>query len=339
MVMMKRQLSVNGIQWAIWIILFTIHTLALLPYDPLGQSLLYSALYTSAYMIIIYGNAFFLLPVLYEKGHKVLYATLVIILIPVIAFWRFYSAFYIYNRFYAEKPVPFRWSATTSSLITCILVFIISVLFYIALDFFKLKQKQEQLQKKHTEAELNLLKAQVQPHFLFNTLNNIYFVAQRESPATAELLEQLSLIMRYFVDEAPKDRISIQSELNFIKSYIELEKMRMRYPLAVTVKDEGVGEGTMVPPMLLIPLVENVFKHGIDKLRDDNFIYLSLSVEHNRLLVTVENRLIQPSATVTKSETGLRNLRSRLSLLFGEDCTLHAGDAGTIFQAQINIPL
>jgi heme/copper-type cytochrome/quinol oxidase subunit 2 len=339
MVLMKRQLSVKTIQWIIWIILFTIHTLALLPYDPLGQSMLYSVLYTSAYMIIIYGNAFFLLPVLYEKGHKVWYIVLVVVMIPLVAFWRFYSAFYIYNRFYAEKPVPFRWSATTSSLITCILVFIISVLFYIALDFFKLKQKQEQLQKKHSEAELNLLKAQVQPHFLFNTLNNIYFVAQRESPATAELLEQLSQIMRYFVDEAPKDRISLLAELNFIKSYIELEKMRMRYPLAVTIEKEGVDEGVMVPPMLLIPLVENVFKHGIDKLRDDNFIYLALSIQNNRLFVTVENRLIQPSGSANKSETGLRNLKSRLALLFGEDCTLYAGDAGTIFQAQINIPL
>lgn len=339
MVMMKRQLSVKTIQWIIWIILFTIHTLALLPYDPLGQALLYSALYTSAYMIIIYGNTFFLLPALYEKGYTALYVASVMVMIPAVALWRFYSAFYIYNRFYAEKPVPFRWSSTTSSLITCILVFIISVLFYIALDFFKLKQKQEQLQKKHTEAELNLLKAQVQPHFLFNTLNNIYFVAQRESPATAELLEQLSHIMRYFVDEAPKDRISLQSEVNFIKSYIELEKMRMRYPLTVTIEGEDMDEGDMVPPMLLIPLVENVFKHGIDKLRNDNFIYLSLSRQHNRLLVTVENRLIQPSGAGNKSETGLRNLKSRLSLLFGEDCILHAGDAGTIFQAQINIPL
>jgi LytS/YehU family sensor histidine kinase len=145
--------------------------------------------------------------------------------------------------------------------------------------------------------------------------------------------------MRYFVDEAPKDRISLQSELNFIKSYIELEKMRMRYPLTVTIKDEGVGDGVMVPPMLLIPLVENVFKHGIDKLRNDNFIYLSLSTQNNRLLITVENRLIQPSGGGNKSETGLRNLRSRLTLLFGEDCTLHAGDTGNIFQAQINIPL
>ena len=339
MVVMKRKISLKLIQWIIWIILFKIHVLALLPYDPLGQAMLYSSFNIAAYLVIIYGNAFFLLPRIYEKGHRVLYVVLVLVLIPVVAFSRFYSTFYIYNHFFAEKPMPFRWSSSTSSLITCILVYITSILFYIALNFFKLKQKQEQLEKRHTEAELNLLKAQVQPHFLFNTLNNIYFVAQRESPATAVLLEQLSHIMRYFVDEAPKDKISLHAELNFIKSYIELEKMRMRYPLTVTIKEEGITEGVTVPPMLLIPLVENVFKHGIDKLRDDNFIYLSLATANDRLLITVENRLIQPSGAGNKSETGLRNLKNRLALLFGDNCSLQAGDAGTIFQAQLNIPL
>jgi LytS/YehU family sensor histidine kinase len=116
--------------------------------------------------------------------------------------------------------------------------------------------------------------------------------------------------MRYFVDEAPKDRISLLAELNFIKSYIELEKMRMRYPLAVTIEKEGVDENVMVPPMLLIPLVENVFKHGIDKLRDDNFIYLSLSIQNNRLFVTVENRLIQPSGRPIKVKRVCVTLRA-----------------------------
>jgi hypothetical protein len=107
MVLMKRQLSVKTIQWIIWIILFTIHTLALLPYDPLGQSMLYSALYTSAYMIIIYGNAFFLLPVLYEKGHKVWYIVLVVVMIPLVAFWRFYSSFLYLQPFLCRKAGSF----------------------------------------------------------------------------------------------------------------------------------------------------------------------------------------------------------------------------------------
>jgi len=113
----------------------------------------------------------------------------------------------------------------------------------------------------------------------------------------------------------------------------------MRYPLTITIKEETNLEGVTVPPMLLIPLVENVFKHGIDKLRNDNFIYLSLSAHHDRLLITVENRLIQPSGMNQEGGTGLKNLKSRLALLFKEDVILQAGDAGNIFHAQLNIPL
>lgn len=338
MAMRRKPLSLAFIQWIIWIVLFAIHVLSLLPYDPLLQSMLYSSISISIYLLIIYGNGSFLLPALYDKGHKVVYILLVAILIPVVAFLRFYINFYIYNTYFAEKPTPFRWSLVTSSLITVILVYISSVLFNIAINFFRLKQKQEQLQKRHTETELNLLKAQVQPHFLFNTLNNIYFVAQRESPATALLLEQLSQIMRYFVDEAPKDRISLSAELSFIKSYIELEKMRMRYPLQVSIREE-IPDGVLVPPMLLIPLVENVFKHGVDKLRSDNFISMQLSVQNERLIVVVENPVVPSASPVNQNGTGLRNLNSRLKLLFDKDYSLQTDTAGPVFHAQLNIPL
>lgn len=337
--MMKKEISLTYLQWIIWSILLAIHILSLLPYDSVSQSVAYSVIYVSFYLLIIYGNAYFLLPRLYEKGNKKWYVTIIIILIPLIAFIRTWITFYVYNKFYAEKPTMFRIQSVTSSLITVVLVYISSILFYMALNFFRLRSQQEQLQKRQAESELNLLKAQVQPHFLFNTLNNIYFVAQRESPATAVLLEQLSQIMRYFVDEAPKDTISLQAEIDFIKNYIALEKMRMRYPLQVNIQEDGIDGNIQVPPMLLIPLVENVFKHGIDKLRNDNFITLHLRSDNHRLLVTVENLLIQPSVSTAKSETGLRNLRSRMDILFGSDYTLVAGDTKNIFKARINIPL
>lgn len=335
--MKRKPLSLKFIQWVTWIILLAIHFLSLLPYDPVGQSLLYSSINIGTYLLIIYGNASFLLPKLYSKGRRVAYVVAVMVLIPVVAFLRFCVSIVVYNSFFAEKPTPFRWSGVVSSGITVTLVFISSILFYIALDFFRLKRKQEQLQKRHAEAELNLLKAQVQPHFLFNTLNNIYFVAQRESPRTAMLLEQLSQIMRYFVDEAPKDRISLSTELAFIHSYIELEKMRMRYPLQVSIDNSLLSEHIQVPPMLLIPLVENVFKHGIDKLRDDNFIRMKLTSNGDRLNISVENRVA--SHLEKQQGTGLRNLTSRLYLLFEKDYHLQTSILDGIFHAQLNIPL
>lgn len=334
-----RPVNLRQIQWIIWILVLLIHVLSIMAFDPFSQALIYGVLNVSTYVMIIYGNALLLLPLFYEKKQVVLYVLLALLMICLVAFFRYYSSFYVYNRFFAENPTPFRWSGIGSSLITCFLVYLTSILFYITLHFFQLKRKQEQLQKQHAETELNLLKSQVQPHFLFNTLNNIYFVAQRESPATAALLEKLSLIMRYFVDEAPKEKISLTAELSFIRSYIELEKMRMRYPLDVNIREESNLETVTVPPMLMIPLVENVFKHGIDKLRKDNFINLSVLVNQNCLEVTVENLLLSAAGTPVTTETGLKNLRSRLFLLYGTGYTLQAGEAGNLFVAQLSIPL
>lgn len=339
MMLSGRAISLKHIQWIIWIVLYAMHVLSIMPYDPVGQAMAYSAINVGSYFVIVYVNAFFLLPRIYEKKQKVLYGLLALVFVTTVAFLRYYITFYVYNHFYAEKPIPFKWSGISSSLISSMLIYLTSILFYISLNFFKLKQKQEQLQKQHAEATLNILKARVQPHFLFNTLNNIYFMAQRESPVTAVLLEQLSQIMRYFVDEAPKDRINLSSEINFIRNYIELEKMRMRYPLAVTISGEEISEEVVVPPMLLIPLVENVFKHGIDKLRNDNFISLSLSLHQNRLEVIVENRLQEKPLKEISSGTGIRNLKDRLALLYGTDYSLITGESGTNYRAQLNIHL
>ncbi len=339
MLNLARTVRLRQIQWIIWILVFLIHVLSIMAFDPFFQALVYGVLNVSTYVLIIYGNALLLLPLFYEKKQLVLYVFLALLLISLVAFFRYYSSFYVYNHFFAEKPTPFRWSGIGSSLITCFLVYLTSILFYITLRFFQLKRKQEQLEKQHAEAELNLLKSQVQPHFLFNTLNNIYFVAQRESPATAALLEKLSLILRYFVEEAPKEKIALSAEMNFIKSYIELEKMRMRYPLTVNIQEETDREQVTVPPMLLIPLVENVFKHGIDKRRNDNFINLSVLVRKNQLELRVENLLLPEPGKSDTTATGLRNLRSRLALLYGTLYTLEAGASGNQFVAQLSIPL
>lgn len=334
-----RPVPLRQIQWIIWILVFLIHVLSIMAFDPFAQALVYGFLNVSTYVLIIYGNALWLLPRFYEKKRWVLYVSLALLMICLVAFFRYYGSFYVYNRFFAEKPTPFRWSGIGSSLITCFLVYLTSILFYITLHFFQLKRKQERLQQQHAESELNLLKSQVQPHFLFNTLNNIYFVAQRESPATAALLEKLSLILRYFVDEAPKEKIRLSAELNFIRSYVELENMRMRYPLDVDIREDISRDIVLVPPMLLIPLVENVFKHGVDKLRKDNFIKLSVVAHQNQLKVRVENLLLPVSGTAALSGTGLQNLRSRLHLLYGTSYTLETGEAGDLYVAQLSIPL
>ncbi len=211
--------------------------------------------------------------------------------------------------------------------------------FRFTLDFFQIKQQQEKLLKQHAEAQLSLLKAQVQPHFLFNTLNNIYFVAQRESPVTADLIEKLSSIMRYFLEQGPKHEIALTAELDFIRNYIELEKMRMRYPIKTDIELPEDLSLIRIPPMLLIPLVENVFKHGIDKREENNYISIRLQLS-DRLDFSVSNRIRRDSGGHPNGAgIGLNNLSKRLSILYGDNFVLESDRSQDTYTSKLNIPL
>jgi sensor histidine kinase YesM len=292
------------------------------------------------YAAVIYGNARWLIPSLYRRKRVAAYVLASVLFLVVIVMARMWLSWFVYNHFFAPKPQPFSFKYLTNYLFSGLFVYLFSIVYRLALDYFTLRQKQEELSAAHAQAELNLLKSQVQPHFMFNTLNNIYYVAQNESPVTAGMIEKLSSIMRYFVDEGPNERLTLSTELNFIHNYVELEKLRMRYGLQEEWKIEVDPEEIMIPPMLLIPLVENVFKHGIDKRRTDNFITMAIKKQDQFLLIEVKNRLVsKASVQENKTGTGIRNLRSRLQLLYGAEYSLTSTVVNDIFVAQLKIPL
>ncbi|MFL5787817.1 MAG: sensor histidine kinase, partial [Flavisolibacter sp.] len=227
----------------------------------------------------------------------------------------------------------------TSTVVLTSLFFIFSIAFRYAMDFFNLEKKQAILQSQHTEAQLNLLKAQVQPHFLFNTLNNIYYVAQLESPLTADLVEKLSNIMRYFLEEGPKKLVLVNTEFDFIKNYIDLEKIRMRYPLKTSMNlDHEITGLVKIPPMILIPLVENVFKHGIDKTEQDNFISIDIK-SADKFIFKVKNKSYPKQKPEASKGTGLKNLQARLDILYGADYSLKTTNENGVFCSELTIPV
>lgn len=295
---------------------------------------------TFFYILIIYVNILLLIPFLYERKNKMtsyILASLAFLLFTT--YLRVHLQHYFHTRLFPEVPVttPVLFKTYSFIFISHVLIFLSSIGFKLALSYFTVRIQKEQLLKQQSVAELNLLKAQVQPHFLFNTLNNIYCVAERESPATASLLEELAVIMRYFVDDAPKEKIPLENELNFIENYISLETMRMRYPLTVAV-NKNVSSEVLIPPMLLIPLVENVFKHGINHLADTNYLNIKIQESNKALEVTVENPCEQ-NKPAAKTGTGLKNLDDRLTLLFGNRYQLTSNTIGKAYKARIRIPI
>ena len=331
--------TLTKLQWLIWsalTIMFFFYTLEI---DPVSYAFDYALHSTLSYAFIVYANALWLIPRLYRKKRYLLYTISVIVLLVAVTYLRITSQLYIWFHYIIKTPFKVEFKNYAYAFIINTLFFIFSVAFRFTLDFFQIKQQQEKLLQQHAEAQLNLLKAQVQPHFLFNTLNNIYFVAQRESPVTADLIDKLSSIMRYFLEQGPKQEIALTAELDFIRNYIELEKMRMRYPVQTDLEWPEDLSLIKIPPMLLIPLVENVFKHGIDKREANNYISIRLQLSE-RLDFSVCNRVHKDSGGHTNGlGTGLTNLSKRLSILYGDNFVLTSDRSLDTYTSKLNIPL
>jgi sensor histidine kinase YesM len=333
------EFSLKKFQWLAWLVLFCM----LIYYgveqnDSLLDSVNYAVHCVTAYAIILYGNALWLYPRFYQKKKYLVYIVCATILLVSVSYLRT-ASWHAISAGITTKPYTVTFSTYIYTFIIHCLIFLFSIAFRYTIDFFRIKQQQEILLKQHAQAQLDLLKAQVQPHFLFNTLNNIYFIAQRESPQTAVLLEKLSAIMRYFIDQGSKDRISLASELNFIRNYIELEKLRIRYPIRTDIKVTGEVEQVKIPPMLLIPMVENVFKHGIDKSKQHNFIEIHANITGQLFFEVSNNSWKNVEEEKNGCGTGLKNLRERLEILYPDHFSFTTHREGERFTSTLIIPL
>lgn len=202
----------------------------------------------------------------------------------------------------------------------------------------KLKQAAKQLRLEKQEAELNYLKSQTNPHFLFNTLNNIYSLARDKSDLAPESILRLSKILRYMLYETGGAYIAIEQELKIMNDYIALEQLRYDDTLLVNFNHDIEDMKQSLPPLLLIPLVENAFKHGVSETRSQPFVDIHLSVNKRQLMLVVKNSVETFAAGGVKENIGLSNLRRQLELLFTE-YDLSVQQAAAVFTATLKINL
>ena len=203
----------------------------------------------------------------------------------------------------------------------------------------RLRRAAQQLRIEKQEAELNYLKSQTNPHFLFNTLNNIYSLARDKSDQTPESVLRLSKILRFMLYETGGEYIAIEQELKIIDDYIALEKLRYDESLHINFNYDIEDMKQAIPPLLLIPLVENAFKHGASETRAQPFVDIHLSVKNRQLAFFVKNSaegLAQDEKV--QENIGLSNLRRQLELLF-TDYDLSVEQNDSVFSATLRINL
>jgi sensor histidine kinase YesM len=208
------------------------------------------------------------------------------------------------------------------------------------IEYLRKMMKLKEIENKQLKAELNLLKDQVNPHFLFNTLNNLYgLITQDQNQKAAEVTLKLADLMRYLLESSKADKVSLKKEIQFLEDYLSLEKIRLTNNTAIRFEVSGIDSDVFVAPLLFIPLLENAFKHGLNTLTADSFAHFSLSVQGKDLFFEAKNSSGKSHENSLESGTGIANLRKRLQLIYPNNHLLYIQKLNDEYKVVLHIQL
>jgi LytS/YehU family sensor histidine kinase len=199
--------------------------------------------------------------------------------------------------------------------------------------------ERDSLVKENLEAEIQLLKMQVHPHFLFNTLNNIYAFIFSAPPQAKLLVKKLEILLHYMIDECDRPFVSLKKEVAMLQDYIELEKVRYGKRLDMDIQIEVGKENRLITPLLLIPFVENSFKHGASKILKEPWIKLFIQVDKHNLLFSLSNSKPASETDTIKKGIGLNNVKKRLELLYPGRHFLAINVTANTFTVNMQVPV
>jgi LytS/YehU family sensor histidine kinase len=222
-----------------------------------------------------------------------------------------------------------------------IFYFLTAFAYRLPIDRQKLFEKQALLQKQNLEAKLDFLKAQVHPHTLFNAMNSIYHLIDQRPDAAKEMVLNLSQAMRYHLYESKEDFTPLAKELDYLRNYIAIYKVRKEEDARIDINIEEYSEHAKIAPLVLTPFIENAFKFvSQDPNPEKNWIDISIKVENGFLYFECINTKAEAGQIISKIDgLGIPNVKSRLDLLYGDLYRLDLDDSGTLFTVNLRLPL
>ncbi len=308
-----------------WLTYFTFNVLRWgVFYQDYAYSLKSNLIGFPIHITLCYLFIFIFLPKLFQ-GKVFEFFSLITLSLSVAVLLKFQLTF----SFLSEDVLP-EYAAITSEitfsyLIQTVLgeVYVISFVSCIKLVIDWTKQREFLLNtnKILLENELKYLRSQIQPHFFFNTLNNLYSLTIDKSDKAPDLILKLSDLMKYFLYETGKEYQSLSNEIKHIKDYIDIEKLRYNEELKVSFNVRGAVKKTMIRPLLLIPLVENAFKHGARNSKTNSYINIDLKIDSSEINFNVENSFTKSTKPikVQVGGIGLANIKKRLEINYGKE--------------------
>lgn len=225
------------------------------------------------------------------------------------------------------------------SFYSLLLIYFVSIFLKVYQNWVQNEKQKVILQKEKNDAELQFLKQQINPHFLFNSLNSIYSLAHKNSNKTAETILKLSTILRYILYHSKKQYVLLDDEISALKDYIELQQLRITEKTSLEFKVLGNTHSFKIEPLLLMPLLENAFKHGIDSI-NESFIKISINIIENNLELYIANTIV-PAKNVSQDESGigLANIKRRLEILYPENYKFNIKNDEKVFQVNLELTL
>lgn len=291
-------------------------------------------------LIVVYFNYFVLLPRLLLQGKVLRYFVYTIMTLVLAGFIQRivnYEALTFLNPSMKDYGIWLPYKFLQSSIIIASpLIFIIgiSVIWKVA----ELQRRTKSLENEKLQSELKYLKSQINPHFLFNTLNNIYGLSLENSKKTPELILKLSDFLSFSLYESNQQRITLEKEISLMNDFIELEKSRFEDRVKVQSKIPENVKNIMIPPLILVPFVENAFKHSLKNETEIATIAIKLNVNDEVLQFVVKNS--KPKSIINLNEKnglGLKNMRKRLDILYDENYSLEISDQNETYEIELKI--
>lgn len=302
---------------------------------------IFSGLFHVSLLFAVYINLELLVPKLFDKKKYIFYSVaLIITIISSIILNRItfnWLADIVFPDYYFVSH--FNFLEVGMFIVIYILV---TTLLKLSKSWFELQEVTSRLiriEKENVKSELNALKAQINPHFLFNSLNVIYSQAIKNSDKTPDAIIQLSDILRYVIYDSTKDKVSLKTEIKLIKDYIELQKFRIDTTSRIKFEHKVQNENCMISPMLLLPLVENSFKHGIKGELDHTFVNIKLETNDSNILFEIVNNK-GTGETIENdgnSGIGIANIHQRLKLLYPDRHEFKIEESIAIFKVNMRL--
>lgn len=293
------------------------------------------------YLVIVYFNLLYLLPNYLAKGHYLQYilllmaASLIVTPLRIMVLYLKFSAYpQLQQELLSHLNLYFLLSffiASGSSVLKIIT------------DWFRQQRERQELQTQTMQSELNFLKSQINPHFLFNTLNNLYALTLRKSDKAPDIVIKLSEMMRYMLYECNEKQVPLSKEINYLKNYLDLEQLRQHPGIDIKFEVEGEVGDQQIAPLLLIPFLENSFKHGINHQITEGFVHTKVKVVNQRVEFFIENTkgqpVLHPESGRRSGGIGLVNVRRRLDLLYPGQYDLSVNDSPKTYAVSLTIDL